>query len=68
MPITSANDPKWTSLKGLVGGSSSDAAYLGALKAQIVHEPLWVKNKGNDGPGGGIGVDGTAGTHGNQNE
>jgi hypothetical protein len=41
-------------------GSSPDAADLGALKAQAVHQPLRVKNKGNDGAG--VGVDGAAGS------
>ena len=43
-------------------GSSPDAADLGALKAQIVHQPLRVKNEGNDGAGDGVGVDGAAGS------
>src|SRR5262245_40034055 len=42
--------------------SSPDAADLGALKAQVVHQPLRVKNKGNDGTGDGVGVDSTAGS------
>ena len=45
---------------------SPDAADLGALKAQVVHQSLRVKNKGNDGAGDGVGVDGTAGSDRNQ--